>query len=302
VLGICVVYLVPDRATLPLVRLSLDQIARCTRGPYRIYGCALRSPREVRRRLERAGVRLIESTEEFERPSQEHAALLDRMADAACADGCDAVASFDLDSWPVMEGWDLFYRERLSAESPLIAMVRSEIEDNFPFPAFALFSSSFWSPGASSTSVELRAEFEPRLARLSPRPRETGSGLLAQLARDGLSFRRLERTNAWDVHTLMAGLYDDAVFHVGASSREPRFLSDERDYRIDGSKLRRAFARRMNAGIRDWLIEALQADHDELMRQLAGGPLRRFEPVLTHAPTVPPTLPRTPVEQRRRIE
>ena len=148
----------------------------------------------------------------------------------------------------------------------------------------------------------LRARFAEPLARLTRRPRETGSGLLAQLARDGQAFHRLERTNRWNVHTVMAGIYDDAVFHLGAGSRKPSFCSDVQDYAIDDSKLRRRFARRMNASIRRWILESLDADHDGLVQQLAGGSLRRYAPIPTEAATVPATLGLTAVGQRALLD
>ena len=146
-LGICIVYLVTDPGSAPLLRLSLEQFRRFTDGPYRIYGTVLRSPRKVSRLLRREGVRLFDYPDGSEHAALEHAGLLDRLVDEACNDGCDAVATFDLDSWPVMRGWDGFYRGYLGEATPLVSIVRTELTDNFPFPGFTLFPASFWSPG-----------------------------------------------------------------------------------------------------------------------------------------------------------
>jgi hypothetical protein len=276
-LGICVVYLSLGDWGDFLQQKSIEQIARHTRSPYRIYGCVLRASKDQEDALKRAGGIRVPVGNVSSPPSQlqkEHGSLLDRLVSYAFADGCDYAATFDMDSWPLLPRWDEHYVSRLSDEVPLAAIVRTELGDNFPFGAFSLLSRSFWQEKLSSFSADPSTSF-------SSRPSETGSGLLDQLVREEKAFLRLERSNAWDPHPVMGGLYDDAVFHLGAGSRMPRFISDREYYSLNGSPARRRHADAMNEAARRRILSGLSNDHDHFIKQLAGGRLTPFEPILT---------------------
>lgn len=224
--------------------------------------------------------------------------LLDRLVERALEDGCEAVASFDMDSWPVLDGWDLRYRAALSARTPVAAIVRTELRDNFPFAAFTLLRADFWRPARSSFSALRGPARSAAGAALASRPGETGSGILAQLHDEGLRFLRLERSNAWDLHPVLAALYDDAFFHLGAGSRAPRFVSDEASYRIGGRPGRRHFADRMNEFLRDFARAEILRRHDEFLDDLGGAERRPLRPIETDPRGLPKALARTPPERR----
>jgi hypothetical protein len=293
-LGICVVYLFVHDLGDVLLRKSIEQIACHTRGPYRIYGCALRTTKEQKEALIRAGVICLpfeHGTSPSSQLPKEHSSLLDRLVSHAFADGCDFVATFDMDSWPVLPGWDERYCSKLSDEVPLAAIVRTELGDNFPFGAFSLLSRSFWQQKPWSFSADPSTSF-------SSRPSETGSGLLDRLVRAEKAFLRLERSNAWDPHPVMGGLYDDAVFHLGAGSRTPRFVSDRQHYALNGSPMRRRHGDIMNEAARQSILCGLSTDHDNFIQQLAGGSLTPFEPILTPASRIERAFTHTPRSSR----
>lgn len=297
-IGICVVFLSSDEWGSYLGEQCLLQIRRNTRGAYRIYGCAPRPSTDMAAFLERSAIINLPcpspASGETWSMGKEHSRLLDTMVSHAFDDGCRTVATFDMDSWPIMPGWDDFYIPRLTDQAPVAAMVRTEFTDNFPFAAFTLISRSFWQPGLSSFACAADKS-------LSRRPRETGSGILDQLAQEGKSFLRLERTNGWNPHPIMAGIYDDAVFHLGAGSRTPVFISDERQYDLNGSPLRLRFAADMNAAARRSILCALRDEHDEFIRQLAGGEIDAFEPILSGAAAMPRSMIHTERSKRIRI-
>lgn len=283
VLGICVIYLPLNDHGDELIQISLERVARRTAAPFRVYGVALRCSAAQSDRIAAHGVHLVAA----DLPPQpddvaEHGELLDLLAARAVADGCDFVATFDLDSWPVVDGWNETYCSLLSEAVPVAAIVRTEVGDNFPFPGFTLLHRSFWKRGASS--------FRGRDQGVAVR-QCTGSGILEQLSRDGQSFLRLERSNAWDPHPLMGGLYDDTMFHLGAGSRRPVFITD-------GD----AAAANDNDSVQQWLLRESRDAEARLLARLAGGPLTRFEPIRIDSANLAGKARWTPRAERRRLE
>src|SRR5262249_54299933 len=52
---------------------------------------------------------------------------------------------------------------------------------------------------------------------------DTGAGISAYLEEQGLAWYPLIRTNRLDYPRLIAGIYDDRIYHHGAGSRRPEF-------------------------------------------------------------------------------
>jgi hypothetical protein len=297
-IGICVIYLCADEAGEFLAQKSIEQIKKHTWGEYRIYGYAPRASESFLKTLKRSGiiylperevaeeVKKLQSEEPTKQQMKEHSFLLNKLVSHAFEDGCDFAAAFDMDSWPAMSGWDLFYSRMLSDQTPVAGIVRTELNDNFPHGAFILLAKSFWKPESSSFCAD-------QTRSLSRRPGETGGGILDQLANERKTLLRLERTNQWNLHRVMAGLYDDAIFHFGAGSRNPRFITDVEQYGLNNAPMHREFADDMNAAIRKHILIALRDNYDEFIRQLAGGDLAAFEPIPTEAWCIPPQLEHT---------
>lgn len=301
-LGICVVYLAQGPDGLALLDLAVAQLHRTTRGPFRIYGCCPDNDAATCRRLAGHGVAVQRALERNPDVSQEHSALLDALVDCAFADGCDAVATFDMDSWPVHEGWDGLYAALLTDAAPVAAIVRTELGDNFPFAAFTFLRAGFWRHALSSFSARQGLMCSPEGAALSSRPGETGSGILSQLHDEGLKFFRLERSNAWDPHPVIAAVYDGTIFHLGAGSRTPRFVNDEQTYRIGGVPARQRFADRMNEAVRDHARSEILCRHDDFIAALAGENRRPLRPIETDPRSLPRSLSLTPAGARAVLE
>jgi hypothetical protein len=296
-LAICVVYLAHEAEGLALLDFSIAQIRRVTAGPYRIHGCCPGNDAAIMRRLAGQGVIVHEAPPRHEHISQEHSQLLNMLADRAKDDGCTHIATFDMDSWPVLPGWDERYASIVGPAAPVASIVRTELRDNFPFAAFTFFPAGFWRTGASSFNVLQRGPFGDHVLNLSSRPTETGSGILAQLHDENRGFLRLERSNARNIHPVIAGLYDNAIFHLGAGSRTPQFITDDLQYGLDGSPLLNDFAGHMNVAAKRFTFEQIFRRHDDFVRDLSGGigPLR---PIATDPRTLGPSLPLTPLKQR----
>jgi hypothetical protein len=278
VLGICVVYLVPSADAELLLQIGLRQLNAMTDGPYRIYGVALRLSDELTHKLRGADVVLPEippyKPDEYagnRKAAGEHSHYLDQLVDFAFKDGCSRVATFDMDSWPLAQGWNSHYARFLTPDIPVVAMRRAETGDEFPNPAFTMIHDSFWRPGQTSFAFfnpRSRCQGKGVIARA-----HSGAGLLAELADSGKTFLPLIRTNQWNPHPIMCGIYDHRIFHFGAGSRRPAFAADKQDYNIINTELSVAYAKTINEAKRAFFLECLKRVDSEFMRQLAfGGP------------------------------
>lgn len=278
-LGICVVYHIPSPAVSHLLDVSIARIRATTRGAYRLYGAAaFHSAPDTVDRLRAAGVELppIEPLEGG--GPREHAHLLDRLFDHAVQEGCTHVVSFDMDSWPVVGGWDIQSRAQVSETVPVVAAMRSEVAANFPFPGFTLIDARFWQPGHSSFALDQRRRFDPALAAQVSRPGESGAGILAQLLEEDKGWIRLTRSNAWDPHGVMCGLYGDRVFHLGGASRQAVFWSDEAEFGIGDSVLRGEYRLAVNAARRAFFLGLLPQRETELVDELRAASSARPAP------------------------
>lgn len=307
-LGICVVHLPSATHGDRLFLHALDRIARHTVGPHRVLAVALRCTDEQRARLLDRGVELVEPTGAargpFRLPREEHAALLTQLVDRAVAEGHDPIVTLDPDAWPVLDGWDVEYAARLDEATPVAAVLRLEVRSNFPHPCFTMLRAGSWRPGTSTF-----APWEPTVASLAGQP---GAGLLDQLHAEGRGLLRLERSNAFDEHPILFGLYDDAVFHLGAGSRFVRFDGYRRPPalplldripRLARWRRRRWRDRsdRREAAQHARFVARLWEDEEAVLTALAGGPLTPFEPLPTRPPDLPSRTPRgrrTPLVRR----
>ncbi len=297
-IGICVVYLAHDSDGFALLDLSVAQLKRTTRGAFRIYGCCPDNDAETCRRMALHGIEVQAAGERDPDISREHSRLLNSLVDRAVSDGCEFIATFDMDSWPIQADWNEFYAVLLTAQTPVASIVRTELCDNFPFSAFTIFGAGFWQSAQSSFNTQGRPLFSLEAAALSSRPGETGSGILAQLLDAGQQFLRLERSNTWNVHPIIAAVYDNTIFHLGAGSRTPRFITDEQTYQIGGDSARQRLADAMNMALRAFALAELFSRHDEFIQSLTGQAPRIFSPILTDPRCLPRSLALTPIACR----
>lgn len=284
-LGICVVYLASDEDGIALMRMGLAQIAATTTGPFQIFGHALRMPvlgisLLDKCAVERPPIAPFEAQPFFateKAQAGEHIYYLDQLVDAAVRAGCEHVAVFDMDSWPIASGWNAHYLPCLAHGDHLVAVKRAELGDNFPHPCFTLFHRRLWTPGISSFGVGQRNLASPEEVAGISRPTEPGVGLLVDLRRKGLGWTSLGRSNAWNPHRVMCGIYDRKIFHFGAGSRTPYFAIDKQDYEAHGNALRNHYRLSMNRAERHFYLEALKKQPQKFMMALLGQKSRTAE-------------------------
>lgn len=237
-LALLVVYVLPDDDTEWLLQLHLDQIARTTTVPYRIYAAAPRvSPAAWDLLAARPEVE-IHPTPAFDQiGSREHAHHLDALMHRALSDGdASHLATFDLDSFPIAGGWHDRLLDGVSAPGVAAVLRRENLDTVLPHPSCIVLPRDFATahPFSFSPDTDGSRDFREFL-RASGQRADTGIRLAYLLEREGVSWRRLLRSNRREIHPVIAGIYDDTVFHLGGGTRDTRFrrdLASSRSYRI----------------------------------------------------------------------
>ncbi|MES2715281.1 MAG: hypothetical protein V4795_05930 [Pseudomonadota bacterium] len=231
-LGILVVYFLPDER-LPILDLHLRAIAGRTSGPYTLYGVAPRVSDSVRQRLAREPqLTLLQFPPVQAVGSQEHAHYLDLLADHAVADGCDRLCTMDVDAFPIRPDWNAQLEKFLQQGSALAAVFRQENGDTaLPHPSCCYFPAGFYQRYRPAFLPEAGPGADPAfttfLARTGQKV-DAGIGLGHVLWQHQLPWKRLLRTNQVNDHYLLAGIYGDLVFHVGAMSWTDRDFRQDR--------------------------------------------------------------------------
>ena len=226
-LAILVVYVVRSDDDERLLRLHLDRIARHTSVPYRIHAATPRVTPAAEALLAECPEVVVWPTPAFEQfGSREHAHHLDALLEHAVTDDASHISTFDLDSFPIVDGW----HDVLLASRPerVAAILRRENGDVLlPHPSCTLLPRSFVEqhPFSFSPDTDGTREFRTFL-RTSGQAADTGIRLAYELVRHDIEWTRVVRSNVNDLHPLIAGIYGDAVFHLGAGARASLFRRD----------------------------------------------------------------------------
>lgn len=230
-LGVCCVYFYgPDSQW--LLELQLRYIAATLLGyDYTIYAAANRLLPELRRSLEATPSVKIVSLPRFDgEGSFEHAFYLDLLLRHAAEDGCTHLATVDSDSFPVLPDWPNVLVGRMNGIR-LAAALRAENYDTYlPHPCGLFMDRSFFlehSPRMFPPKAEIRANvsFQKFLKETGQRT-DTGIGYGYALWKSKEPWLPLLRSNRRNLHPLMAGIYGDVFFHLGATSCRPWFYFD----------------------------------------------------------------------------
>jgi len=123
------------------------------------------------------------------------------------------IVMLDSDAFPVAYGWLDRYVDALSDERPLAAVQRLENTDTHSDRCFVVFSRDTWR--------------EHELNFTSEGVVDAGARISEMLERKGLDWHRLNRTNLWNPHPLIAGVYDGSIYHHSAGTRAPFFRMNQ---------------------------------------------------------------------------
>ena len=235
--AVLTVALVRDDDERALLELQLARLRRHTAGPLAIHMVARRVPADVRAWLDaQADVQLLDPPVATDTGSREHAVYLDALLTAARATDATHFATFDLDSFPIADDWLGRATAMLPPGAGVAAVLRRENGDVcLPHPSGTVLTRAFVEAHAVSFSPD--SDGTPafrRFLRESGQRADTGIRLARTLWTESLPWAPLLRTNAVDVHPVIAGIYGDCFFHLGAGSRVALFRAD-----LAGSRVHR---------------------------------------------------------------
>ncbi len=161
-----------------------------------------------------------------DRGSREHAHHLDALMARAVPGPASHVVTLDLDSFPVADAWhDTLVA---GADDSVVGILRRENGDVLlPHPSCTVLPRSFLErhPFSFSPDTDGTREFRTFL-RTSGQAADTGIRLAYLLASQNVPWCPILRSNRRDLHPLIAGIYGDAVFHLGAGARASLFRRD----------------------------------------------------------------------------
>jgi hypothetical protein len=173
-------------------------------------------------------VRLLDAPDPGDIGSREHGAYLDALLAAAMATDATHVATFDLDSFPIVDDWLGRITAMLPPGADVAGVLRRENGDVcLPHPSGTVLTRAFVDahPFSFSPDTDGTPGFR-RFLRESGQHADTGIRLARTLWTEALPWAQLLRTNAVDVHPVIAGVYADCIFHLGAGSRTALFRAD----------------------------------------------------------------------------
>jgi hypothetical protein len=227
-LAILVVHVVRSPDEEALLRLHLDRIERHTTVPYRIYAATPRVTDTARALLAaRPDVEVIATPPATDRGSREHAHHLDALVPHALADGADHLATMDLDAFPVVDGWHDVLLDPAPAPGVAGILRRENGDTVLLHPSCLLLPTATLRahPTTFSPDTDGTPEFRAFL-RAHHQAADTGIRIALMLEQQRIPTRPVLRTNRVDLHPLIAGIYGDAVFHLGAGGRASLFRRD----------------------------------------------------------------------------
>ena len=136
-------------------------------------------------------------------------------------------ATFDMDSFPIADRW-LERALALAPGAPVAAVLRRENGDVcLPHPSCTVLTRDFVETHSVSFSPDSDGTPTFReFLRATGQAGDTGIRIAEQLWREQLPWGRLLRTNRVDLHPVIAGIYGDVVFHLGAGTRAAMFRHD----------------------------------------------------------------------------
>jgi hypothetical protein len=224
-LGIFAVYLLRENGG-PLLRVHLDRIARHTRSPYTLYAAPLRLAPQFRQTLQdEPKVRIVDIPPvEQAHIGREHAHYLDALVQAALADGVTHLCALHVDSFPIRDGWDIDLIRHVKGDCVGSAVLLAEDGQRVvPMPCGFLFSADFqrrFEPRFYPPPQVEQTDDYQRFAREYCHELDSGIGYAYVLHQQGLGCHRLLRSNRRNDHYIIAGVYGDTFFHLGAANRK----------------------------------------------------------------------------------
>ena len=230
-LGICCVYFYGEVGDW-LLPLQLQFIAQTLLDhTYTVYAAANRLAPDLRDVLSiTPNVTIVDLPISEDRASSEHAFYLDRLLQFAYEDGCSHLATLDSDSFPITNDWPNQLLNKMGSHLRFSAVFRRENADTaLPHPCGYFMTRQFYEdhrPSLLPTPTIIQSPRFQEFLQANGQRIDTGIGYGYALWRSREQWLPLLRSNQYNPHFLMAGIYGDVFFHLGSASRRPAFHLD----------------------------------------------------------------------------
>ena len=210
--------------------LQLAQIRKCSED-YKIYAAFIKGSQRVLSVLEASSdITLCEVSAENDHPSKQHSMALTQLMNYAVDDGAEAIYTLDVDSFPISKAWMEDMYNSAAQSSGVCAVHRLENGDKFlPHPSGCVVLADFVKNNPFEFYPEdIETTGKTFINETGQRP-DSGIGLGYVLWKGNKTWAQLARSNERDLHYMMAGIYGNLVFHLGAGSRSPLFAKEVND-------------------------------------------------------------------------
>lgn len=238
---------VEEARRFPWIKLCLEQLARHTpESAYEVLvwdNSFLPEHLEV---LEASGQTIVFSKKK-RRKDVRHGRALDLLLREVPAE-TEYVITLDTDAFPIRDGWLENLTGRLERGVSLAGVWRDEMAPRIP---------PYIHPSCLAARRQTLLDLEVNFARKPGVHRvDVGQSITNAVVSSGGRLSRLRRSNARNMHFLMAGIYGDIVYHHGAGSRHAAFWT--------------SFDKRADDAVRIALRDAAFEDLDGLIDFLTG--------------------------------
>jgi len=222
---LCVYYVPVDMEW--VFDLQLAQIRKCSED-YKIYAAFIKGSQRVLSVLqESSDITLCEVSAENDHPSKQHSMALTQLMNYAINDGVEAIYTLDVDSFPISNSWMKQMYNSALQNNGVCAVHRLENGDKFlPHPSGCAVLAEFVKNNPFEfypENIEITGKMF--IDETGQRP-DSGIGLGYVLWNGKKTWAQLERSNGRNLHYIMAGIYGNVIFHLGAGSRSPLFAKE----------------------------------------------------------------------------
>ena len=238
---------VEEARRFPWIKICLDQLARHT--PEASYDVLVWDNSFLPEHLEILGAspRVSVFSEREREKDVRHGRALDRLL-REVPSATEYVITLDTDSFPIRHGWLENLIGRLEGGAWIAGIWRDEMA-----PRIQPYVHPSCLAARRETLVGLKVEFarQTNVHRV-----DVGQNITNAVISAGGSISRLRRSNARNMHFLMAGIYGDLLYHHGAGSRHAFFWT--------------SFDTKADEAVRIAMRDAAFSDLDVLIGFLAG--------------------------------
>lgn len=190
-------------------KLQIEQLRRHTARGYRVYAFGNQLMREHEEYLRGCPEVTYFSSKEVLNSTFEHVWPLRNWLGRIALRDHRILVHLDSDAFPVKDDWLAFTTQKLTRRCPVVAVKRVENGDQHSDRCFLVYSRGGFRRHAFDFSKVGVVD--------------SGGGISDYLEKQNLEWYAMLRSNAFDYHPLIAGIYDDRIYHHAAGSRLPHF-------------------------------------------------------------------------------